>query len=60
MGGGGFKRRLTALVPSSKTNAFTKSEEEERDLKDIEKELMEQKEVVLRKNNEKRNPSPRA
>ena len=27
MGGGGFKRRLTALVPSSKTNAFTKSEE---------------------------------
>lgn len=47
-------------MPSSKTNAFTKSEEEERDLKDIEKELMEQKEVVLRKNNEKRNPSPRA
>ena len=57
--GSGFKRRLTALVPSSKTNAFTKTEEDERDLRDIEKEIMEHKEVVVRKN-EKRSISPRA
>ena len=56
--GGGFKRRLTALVPSTKSNAFSKTEEDEREMRDIEKQLMEPKEVVLR--SEKRSGSPRA